>query len=223
MAWTYPATFASGQILGAADLNLMQDNLVTGVPTFATEVARDTAIVAPTQGQMCNIYSPSSISGTGGGTHTFTKPAVVTYVYTGSYWMVATPISTRSDTTGTLAITGAYVTTMTGDAQPLSITLPGSPTGAGYFLVRMTTKTSHTVAGAATYLGFEMNGYAGVISALDATSSLIGVPGVNYGYHHVVDRLVYQGGSSVTFTMAYKTSVATMSCTERSMTIVGYA
>lgn len=223
MAWTYPATFASGQILGAADLNLMQDNLVTGVPTFATEGDRDAAIVSPTRGQVCNIYTPSSVSGTGGGTHTFTKPAVVQYVYTGSYWMVATPISTRTDVSGTLGFGGSYTNTLTGDASALSISLPGSPSGVGYFRVTMYAKTSHSVAGAGTYLGFEMNGYAGTVAANDSTSSIINCPGAAYNYIHVLDRLIYQGGSTVTFTMSYKATGATATFTERSMTVVGYA
>ena len=53
MAWTYPAYFTSGQTLGAADLNTMQDNIALGVPVFANEGARDTAIVAPVEGQTC--------------------------------------------------------------------------------------------------------------------------------------------------------------------------
>ena len=56
MAWTAPKTdFVSGNVLTAAQMNAIGENLVAGGPIYTTEAARDAAITSPFEGQQAYI------------------------------------------------------------------------------------------------------------------------------------------------------------------------
>lgn len=111
MAWTAPATWVSGAILTAAQLNTqLRDNLLAGGPIYTNEAARDAAITSPFEGQRAYLTAPTVPAATG---DTTALPTGVTTIYNGSVWVCVTPVGSRTDATGTTT-SATYTATLSG-------------------------------------------------------------------------------------------------------------
>jgi hypothetical protein len=164
MAWTNPKTnFAAGEILTAAQMNAIGDNLVAAGPIFTNEAARDAAITAPFEGQRAYLTAPTVPAATG---TTTAVPTGVTTVYNGSVWVCMTSIGASSATSGTTTTSASYVTTLTGDATAISVTLVTGTTA----LVSIFANMSNAGTGFLSFLSCGVTG-AGTVAAADSFSA----------------------------------------------------
>ena len=110
MAWTDPITFVSGNVLTAAQMNVIQANLLAGGPTYATEAARNTAIPSPFEGQRAYITGSTETTAAGGVT---AIPTGIQTIYNGSGWVTVTETGSFQSAAGTLG-SSAYTATLGG-------------------------------------------------------------------------------------------------------------
>lgn len=209
MAWTDPITFVSGNILTAAQMNVIQANLLAGGPTYATEAARTTAIPSPFEGQRAYITGSTITAATG---TTTGVPTGIQTIYNGSAWTTVTPVGAYSNTNGTTAST-TYVNTLTGDGTAISVTLQ---TGTSV-LLNVTGVVTNATVGAAAWVTFAVSG-ATTVAAADAQGIGVNIPAASYSVS-VARTFVYTGltAGTNTFTLNYKTSAGTVSLTSRNL------
>ena len=218
MAWTYPAYFTSGQTLGAADLNTMQDNIALGVPVFTSEGPRDAAIVAPVEGQTCWLTNSALVT-TGASSG---NPGAIQFFYDGTRWCSISPIASGSTLSGTTTA-AAYGATLTGDATAITVNVAPSTK----IRVQAYAKAQHTTVAGGLYLGFEMrNGGSGTIVANDSTACIVNCAGINYNVALYLDELVTVSPpgstSGIVVELQYKTTGATATFTQRSLIVTAY-
>ena len=215
MAWTNPYTFVSGNILTAAQLNVIQDNLISGGPSYTSEAARGSAIVSPFEGQRAYIYNSTITAATG---TTTAVPTGIQTIYNGSAWVTVTEVGAYSGTTGTTTST-SYVTTLTGDATAISVTLQTGTTA----LVTFSGYGSHGTIAAAFWQTFSVSG-ATTLAAADLNgivgSSFAAAAPANMSRSAVITGLT---AGTNTFTLNYKTSAGTATYTTRQLTVKGIA
>jgi hypothetical protein len=223
MAWTNLGTVAPGDVLrassGTAAYNNVIGNLYMGQPTFTNEAARDAAITAPTEGMTAYLTAPTVPAATG---TTTAVPTGVTTIYNGSVWVCTTPVGAISNTSGTTN-SASFVTTLTGDATPISATLVtgttalisiyvnGSNNGAGGLL---NFQGAYSVSGATTVAA----------SANDSAKHSIsgGGAGTGASYTRIITGLT---AGTNTFTLNYTAVSASSVSTyvQRYLTVQGIA
>ena len=218
MAWTDPITFVSGNVLTAAQMNVIQANLLAGGPTYATEAARTTAIPSPFEGQVAYITGSTITTATGATSGTAGVPTGIRTIYNGSAWTTVTSVSAWSTTGGTMTAT-SYATTLTGDATAVSVTLQTGTTA----LVAFSGVYAHSGVGGTNYTGFSVSG-ATTLAAADTSAAFWNCPVANYNVPYSWISLVsgLTAGTN-TFTLNYKTSGATGTWAQRRLTVQGVA
>lgn len=139
MAWSDPGDFTSGQILTAAQMDAIREGMFFGMPTFATEAARDTAYGTPLspialQEGMRAYITASTVATAAGDTTAI--PTGITTVYNGSAWVCTTPVGSRTDALGTTT-SGSYTATLSGSpgTNP-SVTLTTGTSALVYLTVQ---------------------------------------------------------------------------------------
>ena len=214
MAWTTPGTAVAGEVLEAAFWNeQVRDNMLIGNPIFADEAARDAAIPSPVEGQRCYLTAPTIPAATGALT---LVPSGVQTIYNGSVWVCVTDIGARSNINATTTST-SYVTTLTSDTTPLSVTLvTGTTALIDLFATAVDLNNyvwqSVSVSGATTLAANDDNA---------AQFYWFGVAaGISYGRRFIISGLT---AGTNTFTMNYKVSGGTGSFEERAFTVKGIA
>ena len=216
MAFTTPTNVATGDVLTASRYNAeVVANMLAGGPIYATEALRDAAITSPFEGQRAYITGSTVAAATGSLTNV---PTGIQTIYNGTAWVCVTPVAAQSNTNGTTTST-SYVTTLTGDATAISVTLATGTTA----LLSFESGPFNTDLAASTNLAFSVSG-ATTIAAADNTSSTNSAPGVNYGFllsRNFVLRGLTAGTN--TFTLNYKVSAGTATFRARALTVTGIA
>jgi hypothetical protein len=215
MAWTDPITFVSGNVLTAAQMNVIQANLLAGGPTYATEAARNTAIPSPFEGQRAYITGSTIAAATG---TTTTVPTGIQTIYNGSAWVCVTPVGAYSHTSATTA-TLPYVTTLTGDATAISATISTGTTA----IVDIWAMAKGSAVGTLAYLSFSVSN-ATTIAASDANGMVINSPVAAYNYT-MGRRYIFSGltAGTNTFTLNYGANTGTVTYTSRSLIVQAVA
>ena len=201
MAWQTPSTVSTGDILEAATWNqAVVANSLMGQPVFTNEAARDAAIPSPTEGQACYLTAPTIPAATGSIT---AVPSGVQTVYNGSVWVCVTEVGARSETTGTTTST-SFVSTLTGDATAISVTLVTGTTA----LVNIGF-TGYT-SGATMYAAVAVSGASTIAASISkaAFKQDLSSPAANISSHQAT--FVFPGltAGTNTFTLQYRSSAA---------------
>lgn len=218
MAWTAPVnTFASGNVLTAAQMNAIGDNLWAGGPVYDTLASLQAAITSPFEGQRAYLYNPAATSVTATGASTFI-PTGINVVYNGAAWVSTTEVSAGSNTSATTAST-SYVTTLTSDGTAISVTLlTGTTVWIAYSAIGYNNTAAQSV-----YASISVSG-ATTIAAADSNSSGATSAGTNYGIN--MNRMMVLGGLTAganTITLNYKVNGGTGTFLNRNLTAKGIA
>lgn len=223
MPYVAPSTVVAGQTYGAAAHNIIVNDIIdhesrinqyAGV--YTNEAARDAAITAPTEGMRVYLTAPTIPAATGA---TTAIPTGISTIYNGSVWVCVTPIAAQSQTGATTTST-SYVTTLTGDATAISVTMV---TGTAALLF-MSSQFTNNVSTASTYLSFSVSG-ATTIAASDANGARIQVADAYTrmtGRSRVITGLT---AGTNTFTLSYRSSTgaATSTFDNRDLVVIGIA
>lgn len=218
MAWADPGDFTPGQVLTAAKMDTIREDLLFGQATFTNEAARDAAITASgislQEGMRAYLSAPTVPAATG---TTTTVPSGVTTIYNGSVWVCTTEVGAYSGTSGTTT-SATYVTTLTGDGTAISATLV---TGT-QALISIGAEISNSNAGVFTQLSFSVSG-ATTLAGSDANGA-----GMNHNanYWTPVSRVFIIGGLTAgtnTFTLAYRVQSNTGTYSKRWLAVKGLA
>ncbi len=214
MAWTNPTTRSAGDAILASDQNIWVNNFRMGQPVFTNEAARDAALTSPEEGMIAYLTAPTVPAATGA-TYS-TPPTGVTTIYNGSVWVCTTPVIAKSDVAGTTTST-SYVTTLTGDAVAVSVTLVTGTTA----LVSMGCTHNQTTL-AFNNLAVSVSG-ATTIAASDPTTSTTGINNANTT--SMVRTFVLTGltAGTNTFTHNYKVQGSTGTFGRRDLVVQGIA
>jgi hypothetical protein len=118
-----PSTIAhaTSHSAGGSDVISIKQSQINDF-VFATEAARDASITSPTEGMRAYITSPTIPAATSAG---YTAvPTGIQTIYNGSVWVCVTEVAAgRFGPTGYNTNSTSYVTTLTGDSTPISVTL----------------------------------------------------------------------------------------------------
>ena len=183
---------------------------------FTNEAARDAAITSPTEGMHVYLTAPTVPAATGAIT---AVPTGIQTIYNGSVWVCVTEVGARSETSGTTTST-SFVSTLTGDATAISVTLVTGTTAQvsihfqGYTNGAVSTMAV-AVSGASTIAasrekGVTHNDLSNATATLNSHGSTFVFTGLTAGTN--------------TFTAQYKTSTATATFdTGRTLTVKGIA
>ena len=221
MAWSDPGDFTSGQILTAAQMDSIREAMFFGQGTFANEAARDTAYNAAgamspiTLQEGMRAYVTASTVAAATGTNT-AVPSGITTVYNGSAWVCTTPVGSYSNTSGTTTST-SYVTTLTGDATAVSVTLATGTTA----LIHMTAQASSNTVATTNYLAISVSGATTLAAGNDM---YFGQTTANYslmlGRSFILTGLT---AGTNTFTLNYTTTAGTLTYQRRNLVVQGIA
>lgn len=215
MAWTAPPTYTAGAILTAAQMNAISANLLAGGPVYSNETARDAAIPSPFEGQRAYITGSTVAAATG---TTTAVPTGIKTVYNGSAWVCVTEVAARSDTSASTTST-SYVTTLTGDATALSVTLA---TGTTALITGHCTVSPSTAA--TMYGTISVSGATTIAAASSAYASGFAQANGSYttqfAWAWIVTGLT---AGTNTFTLNYATSAGTATYTKRTLVAKGIA
>jgi hypothetical protein len=210
------SAFTAGQTLTAASMEALRENSNAGHNVFTNEAARDAAITAPTEGMMAYLTAPTAPAATGA-TYS-TVPTGVTTIYNGSTWVCVTPVTAKSNTSGTTTST-AYVTTLTSDTTAVSVTLVTGTTA----LVIMSAQAVNTAGGNNDYVSVSVSG-ATTVAAADTASATATHGGANYGQS--LNRVQVISGLTAgtnTFTLNYRVNAGTGTFAFKDLTVQGIA
>ena len=217
MAFVTPTNVTVGSVLTASKYNQeVVENTLAGGPIFTTAAARDAAITAPYEGQRAYLTAPAAATVTATGAIT-AIPTGITTIYNGSVWVCTTPVGANSNTGATTTST-SYVTTLTGDATAISVTLPTGTTA----LITETSNAQNS-GGVSTFLSFSVSG-ATTLAAADAQAAFTAfTSGSSAGV--MARSYVYSGLTAGvnTFTLNYKAQAATATYVTRQLTVTGVA
>ena len=220
MAWTAPTNVATGDVLSATRYNNeVVGNALAGGPIYATEALRDAAITAPFEGQRAYITGSTETTAVAGASGTTAIPSGIQTIYNGAAWVTVTEVGAYTATAGTIAATAAYVTTLTGDATALSVTLR---TGTSA-LITFSSIATHSVAGQGITNSVSVGGASAVVaSVISQASHVFAVAG---GSSPIIRSIALTGlvaGVNV-FTLNYFCGATTATMTLRSLTVKGIA
>lgn len=217
MAWSDPGDFTSGQILTAAQMDAVREAMFFGQATFTNEAARDAAIPATAitlqEGMRAYLTAPTVPAATG---DTTSLPTGITTVYNGTSWVCVSPVSARTDATGTTTSTSftatlsgspgtnPSVTLTTGTTVLISIACEifNSVSGSGSI-------ASVAVSGATTLAAADANGPSNAITTAVGTSRTFVLSGLTAGTN--------------TFTMQYRVGGNTGTFRYRAITVQAIA
>lgn len=209
------SAFTAGQTLTAASMEDLRGNANAGHSVFTNEAARDAAITAPTEGLMAYLTAPTVPAATG---DTTAVPSGVVTIYNGSAWVCVTPVSVRTDASGTMT-SGTYTATLSGSpgTNP-SVTLATGTTA----LVTIAASISTSTTAGAGLVSVSVSG-ATTVGASDAycieTSTTVNAtPSRTF----VITGLT---AGTNTFTLEYRYSggAATITYLRRNLTVQGIA
>ncbi len=185
---------------------------------FTNEAARDAAITSPTEGMHVYLTAATVPAATGSIT---AVPTGVQTIYNGSVWVCVTEVGARSETNAQTQST-SFVSTLTGDATAISVTLVTGTTALVSFT--FSAYTSGTVVSAAVS-----------VSGASTIAASAGKSAVKQDLSNVAANLTSHGNSFVftgltagtnTFTLQYKTAAAVnafFDTSGRSLTVKGIA
>jgi hypothetical protein len=218
MAWTAPVnTFISGNVLTAAQMNAIGDNLWAGGPVYATYADLIAAITSPFEGQRAYITGP--VSGTVTATGAITAvPTGINVVYNGAAWVCTTEVGGGSNTSATTSST-SYVTTLTSDGTAISCSLLTGTTA----MISYSAIGYNNTAASSCYATISVSG-ATTIAAADSNSSGATSAGTNYGIN--MNRTMILTGLTAgvnTFTLNYKVNSGTATYLNRNLVVKGIA
>jgi len=215
MAYIVPPTFTAGNILTAAQMTIVGDDILAGGPIYTTEALRDAAIPAPFEGQRAYITASTETTATG---TTTAIPTGIQTIYNGAAWVTVTPVGAFSNVSGTTPSL-IYVNALVGDLTPITVSLR---TGTSA-LIHMNQLTQHLNVAAPSYLTFAVTG-ATTIAALDANAIVVQVPraseNMSMGRTYLFTSLTAGVNK---FELNMKTNAATLTCSARSLTVQGVA
>lgn len=220
MAWTDPVRYPnSAEIANNEDfLNVnVIDNLVylkanPGPPVFTNEAARDAAITSPTEGMYAYITASTVAAATGA---TTTVPTGIQTIYNGAAWVCVTEVGAFSTTQATTT-SASYVTTLTGDATAVSVTLSTGTTAR----IDMSSLANSTTTGNG-YLTYSVSG-ATTIAASDVNMT---AGGSNTNFVGSARSAIITGltAGTNTFTLNYRTNTGTETFYLRNLIVKGVA
>lgn len=157
MAWTAPVnTFASGNVLTAAQMNAIGDNLWAGGPVYDTLASLQTAIPSPFEGQRAYLTNPAATTVTASGGTTYI-PTGMTVVYNGSAWVSITPVSALTTNNGTTTSTTFTATLGGTPGTNPSVTLITGTTA----MVTVSASLANDTTGQGAYMGVAVTGVGG--------------------------------------------------------------
>lgn len=225
MAWSDPGDFTSGQILTAAQMDAIREGMFFGMPTFATEAARDTAYGTPLspialqEGMRAYIQGSTVAAASGGST---AVPTGITTVYNGSAWVCTTPVSAYTSNAGTYTGSTAFTATLGGTpgTNP-SVTLATGTTA----LVSISALTANNNAAGGAIISVAVSGATTLAASLDYAANYDNTS-ANYfltiGHTFVITGLT---AGTNTFTLNYSNNNATFTATyqRRRITVQGIA
>lgn len=208
---------AVGDVLTSTTYNQLIDNAEMGNPTFATEALRNSWITAPTEGQRAYITGSTETLG-GGVTQAYTPTGIQT-IHNGTGWVTVTPVGGFSSASATTT-SGTFVSTLTGDATPITATLRTGTTVLIQTMMRCTTAaavqiwTSVSISGATT-LTAAANTYSVSTANTQAGTTV----------NTICCSVIHPVSAGVnTFTLNYAISGgATLTATGRSLIVQGVA
>lgn len=219
MAYVTPGTVTAGDVATAAAWNVLTNDIIqiAGLAqgVFTNEAAREAAITSPTEGMIAYLTAPTVPAATGA---TTAVPTGVRTVYNGSVWVCVTPVGANSDTSGTTTST-SYVTTLTGDATAVSVTLVTGTTAH----IMMNTTAANSTSGTNVYLAYSVSG-ASTVTAAAATECVFTCPSAG-GIQSPARAYIITGltAGTNTFTLNYRVSANTGTYTHRQITVSGVA
>lgn len=222
MAWSDPGDFVAGDVLTAAEMDAIRESMFFGQATFTNEAARDTAYgagmspISLAEGMTAYLSASTVAAATGAIT---AVPSGIVTTYNGSVWVCTTPVGASSNTTGTTN-SGTYVTTLTGDATAVSVTLVTGTTA----LVTMSCNCSSATS-IGTRSTFSVSG-ATTLAAADNNGSTVSVPNAGNAIQH--NRTLIITGLTAgtnTFTLNYQAvgGGGTVSFSSRALVVQGIA
>ena len=182
---------------------------------FTNEAARDAAITSPTEGMHAYITASTVAAATG---TTTAVPTGVQTIYNGTNWVCVTPVAARSETAATTTTT-PYVTTLTGDATAISVTLVTGTTAK----IELFATVGNSTLGAVNHLAFSVSG-ATTVAANQNTGAYANEPVAAYalGLGRTIVLTGLTAGTN-TFTLSYGTSAGTLTYVSRTLTVQGIA
>jgi hypothetical protein len=215
---TRPVTPFEGQQIYETDTNRSWTyNGAAFVPNdmvFTDEAARDAAITSPTEGMHAYLTAPTVPAATGTST---AVPTGVQTIYNGSVWVCLTPIGSRSNTDATTT-SSSYVTTLTGDATPISVTLVTGTTA----LVQIESVSNISTLGT-NFLTFSVSGATTLAADEEnGTRNVSEVGGRNVGCSRSLIITGLTAGTN-TFTLNYRTDGGTLTMLIRNILVNGIA
>ena len=184
---------------------------------FTTEAARDAAITSPTQGMHAYLTAPTTAIVDATGLVTAIPTGVQT-IYDGSVWVVVTPVSACTTTSGTRA-SGAWGALTGGGTNPTVTIATGT-----MVRVSMSAKISNNISGNASQMALAVSG-ASTVGAGSFGFNVMGRTTSNYDSSYHVDFIATLPSPGVcTFTPNYVASTSTIGTFgNRSITITGIA
>lgn len=216
MPWTTPGTATAGDVLTATRWNTeVRDNSLMGSPVFTNEAARDAAITAPVEGQMCYLTAPTVPAATGAVTFI---PSGIRTIYNGSVWVCVTPVGAYTTNLGTTTST-SFTTTLSGSpgTNP-SVTVVTGTTA----LISLSADIFNSTT-SAVIMSVSVSG-AGVVAASDDFSVYLSAHAANsehlFGSTHIISGLT---AGANTFALSYRVGGGTGSYYLRRLVVTGIA
>lgn len=217
MAYSFPATISTGDVLTASTWNqAIRENQKFGMATFTNEAARDAAITSPEEGMRAYLTAPTVPAATGA---TTAIPTGVTTVYNGSVWVCTTPVSAITAAIGTTT-SATFTASLSGTpgTNPSATLVTGTTA-----LVSIAANVYSSAAGAGPTMSVAVSG-AGTVAASDDFSLELDPSAANYAttltWTAVITGLT---AGANTFTLQYRARSNTSSFRRRSITVVGIA
>lgn len=215
MAYSFPATISTGDVLTASTWNqAIRENQKFGMATFTNEAARDAAITSPEEGMRAYLTAPTVPAATGGTTFI---PTGVTTVYNGSVWVCVTPVGSFTSNAGSVTSTSMTATLTGSPGTNPSVTLVTGTvavitiSGLLYNSGANVTQMGVAVSGATTLAASTAIGYcllSAQVSGLEMSRQVL-LSGLTAGTN--------------TFTLNYRVAAGTGTYEGRTISVVGLA
>jgi len=221
MAYVAPALGTAGQVYTAAAHNIIVNDILQFAPmvqgVFTNEAARDAAITSPTEGMHAYLTAPTVPAAVGGANGTAAVPLGVQTIYNGFVWVCVTPVGANTNQSGTLAGSGSFSTTMTGDATAVSATLV---TGTTVRIDIFAEGVNSSAAG--NFLTYSVSGATTVAAGLGNGAWSEAAANIDFllSRGRIITGLT---AGTNTFTLNYRTDTSTIFLTARSLMVTGIA
>jgi len=221
MAYVTPGTVAAGDVATAAAWNVITNDVIQigglAQGVFTNEAARDAAITSPTEGMIAYLTAATVPAATGSIT---AVPTGVRTIYNGSVWVCVTEVGARSEVLGANTASTSFVSTLTLDTTPISVTLVTGTTAVVSihftgFTQGFTAVMAVAVSGASTIAATEAKGI--VHNDLTNASAVQSSHGSTFVFTGLT-------AGTNTFTAQYKISSGTATFNNaRALTVKGIA